>query len=555
MRIFWKDRSLRYLGCNAAFARDAGWASAAEVVGKDDSQFARNNQAEEYRREDQRVIDNNTAMLGRETMANTADGSTVWRRVSKLPLHDAHGVVIGLLGLYDDVTELVQSRALIHLRTKLLEIIVQSRRSLNELLEEMIRAAEATIPEVLGSVLLMDTEGRHLRHAAAPSLPPAFTNAINGIEIGPQIGSCGTAAYFAKEVIVSDIASDPRWRDYQAVAHASGLAACYSEPILDESGKVQGTFAMYWPRPKAPTASDLDAIRMMAKVAAIAIERQRTDQSLRESEARYQDLYDNAPDMFLSVDGDTGSLLNCNQTLLTTLGYTKEELIGQPVFVLYHPESIAAAHEAFAHFVRHGEVRNADLQARHKNGTPIAISLSTTAVRDVQGKVLYSRGIWRNITERVRLDETLHQTQLLLQSLLDNSPAIIYIKDPQGKYLLVNHLYETLMNTTQALVIGKTDRDIFPQSVADTFRSNDLQALASSTPIQNEVTAPTTIGPRTYIAVKFAIKNAAGGVVGIGGIATDITDAKRAAAQAQATKQLLNEAFERVTDAFVSLDD
>ena len=311
---------------------------------------------------------------------------------------------------------------------------------------------------------------------------------------------------------------------------------------------------MYWPYPKEATASDLDAIRMMAKVATLAIERHQADQSLRESEGRYQDWYDNAPDMFVSVDASTGSVINCNQALARTLGYSKEEMIGQPVYALYHPESLEAAKNVFERFVRQGEVRNSPLQLQRKDGTAVDVSLNTTAVRDTQGKVLYSRSIWRDITEQKRIDVTLQKTQQMLQSLLDYSPAIIAIKDTQGKYLLINHLFETLFNTTQAQVVGKTDFDLFPKATAEAFRRHDLQALEAEQAVQIEETAPTSDGPHDYLSVKFKLKNATGLVIGTGGIFTDITDQKRSAQQARVSQQLLHDAFERVTDSFVALD-
>lgn len=123
-------------------------------------------------------------------------------------------------------------------------------------------------------------------------------------------------------------------------------------------------------------------------------------QRTEESEARYQDLYDNAPDLFVSVEAATAKILRCNQTLATALGYTKDEIIGQPVFFVYHPDCLEAARAAFRSFVETGEVRDAELQLRRKDGSAIEVSLNVSAVRDGQGKVLYSRSVWRDITER-----------------------------------------------------------------------------------------------------------------------------------------------------------
>lgn len=114
LRVFWKDLDLRYLGCNTAFANDAGLSSPAELVGKDDFQMGWGDQAELYRQDDHRVIDSDQAKLGFEEPQTTPDGRQIWLRTSKVPLHDANGKVIGVLGIYDDITEQKNNEAKIH---------------------------------------------------------------------------------------------------------------------------------------------------------------------------------------------------------------------------------------------------------------------------------------------------------------------------------------------------------------------------------------------------------------------------------------------------------
>jgi len=135
----------------------------------------------------------------------------------------------------------------------------------------MILEVEKSVPEMLGSVLVLDEEGRHLHHGAAPSLPDAYIEAVNGREIGPCEGSCGTAAFRSERVIVSDIATDPLWTNYKELALSHGLAACWSEPICDESGQVLGTFAMYYRKRRAPQAFELKIVELMSGLTAIAI--------------------------------------------------------------------------------------------------------------------------------------------------------------------------------------------------------------------------------------------------------------------------------------------
>ena len=136
---------------------------------------------------------------------------------------------------------------------------------------------------VLGSILILD--GRHLRHGAAPSLPRAYCEAIDGAEIGPREGSCGTAAFSGKPVFVSDIETDPLWSEYKAVALPHGLRACWSTPIITANRKVLGTFAMYHREPREPTVRDLALVDLVTQTAALVIDRARARTALHEIEA------------------------------------------------------------------------------------------------------------------------------------------------------------------------------------------------------------------------------------------------------------------------------
>src|SRR6202030_2262018 len=131
----------------------------------------------------------------------------------------------------------------------------------------------------------MEPNGKRLRHGAAPSLPKAYTDAIDGLVIGPSVGSCGTAAYRAEQVIVSDIALNPLWTEFRALALAHSLRACWSTPIFSSEGKVIGTFAMYYRERRSPSRHEQDTIKHITHLAGVAIQRKLAETSRRESEA------------------------------------------------------------------------------------------------------------------------------------------------------------------------------------------------------------------------------------------------------------------------------
>jgi GAF domain-containing protein len=145
-----------------------------------------------------------------------------------------------------------------------------------ELLELICRSAEDySGHKMLASVLLLDEDGCHLRHGAAPSLPASYASAIDGLEIGPSVGSCGTAAYRKEPVFVADIASDPLWADYRELALRHGLRACWSVPIISGAHGVLGTFALYHRESRTPTGEEKEAIDLMTRIATLAMEHQR----------------------------------------------------------------------------------------------------------------------------------------------------------------------------------------------------------------------------------------------------------------------------------------
>src|SRR5215216_6607158 len=156
---------------------------------------------------------------------------------------------------------------------------------LSEILERLVLLIEAQAPGMLCSVLLLSEDGDHVRHGAAPSLPPEYVKAIDGSPIGPKHGSCGTAMYRGEPVVVTDILSDSLWEDYKDLALANGLRACWSTPILSGRGKVLGSFAMYYREPRTPTGEEAGLTQVATRIAALAIEHHAAQEILARTQA------------------------------------------------------------------------------------------------------------------------------------------------------------------------------------------------------------------------------------------------------------------------------
>jgi PAS domain-containing protein len=161
--------------------------------------------------------------------------------------------------------------------------------------------------------------------------------AVDGVNIGPRVGSCGTAAYRKETVIVSNINTDPLWADYRELALAYGLQAGWSTPILSAQETVLGTFAIYSREPRSPTPQERKLLEQFAHVASVAIEHTRAQESLRRSEAKYRDLIDVSPDAVYIIDTDLTYVL-ANPAGAELAGCTQEELIGTPIAETFVPE-------------------------------------------------------------------------------------------------------------------------------------------------------------------------------------------------------------------------
>jgi PAS domain S-box-containing protein len=144
---------------------------------------------------------------------------------------------------------------------------------------------------------------------------------------------------------------------------------------------------------------------------------------LLESEKKYQDLYDNAPDMFASVDAKTATIVNCNQTLANQLGYTKEDIVGRPIFDMYTQDSAEYSKEKlFPVFLRTGTIEGEELQLQRKDGSTLDVSLNVSAIRNEKGDIIHSRSIWRDINERKQAEEE-HINRVKLQAVLETAGA------------------------------------------------------------------------------------------------------------------------------------
>ena len=289
--------------------------------------------------------------------------------------------------------------------------LIAGGKPLGLALKAIVQAVEAEDPEILCSVLLLDAERRRLTLGAAPSLPDFYNRAIEGLEIGPSVGSCGTAAYLGRRVTVDDIQSNPLWTDFRELAAEAGLAACWSEPIRALDGAVVGTFAIYHRQISKPNKEDIAFIEAAAQLAASAIDRRRAEEELAASEARARlsaqqametaqnlsSFFDVSADLMCIRDLD-GRFVQVNRAWETLLGHPVETLQGAPLLSLLHPDDIEATRANMDRAESEGDVNG--LVNRYRRADGSYCQLEWRARR--RGDLVF--GVARDVTERRRIE-------------------------------------------------------------------------------------------------------------------------------------------------------
>lgn len=277
------------------------------------------------------------------------------------------------------------------------------------------------------------------------------------------------------------------------------------------------------------------------------------EEALRESESRYHDLYDNAPDMYLSVDPQTRRIVECNQTTVRKTGFAKDEIIGKPVMEMYHPDSADKARQAFQNFITKGEVRNTELQVCCKDESLLDVSLNVSAVRDKNGNVILSRSSWNDISDRRKAEKILEESQQRFRTIMENVDLISVNLDTNGNITFANDYFLKLTGWQREEVFGQNWFKLFipPDVELRQVLNKDLEKGKLPPNHQNEIM--TRKGERRLINwSNYGLRDARGENAGIAGIGVDVTEQKLATEALKQSEAKLKEAV-ATKDKFFSI--
>lgn len=415
---------------------------------------------------------------------------------------------------------------------------------LSEVLSVVVRTIETlTSEEVLGSILILDDSGTRLLHGAAPSLPKAYNDAIHGIEIGPTVGSCGTAAFTRKPVFVKDITSDPLWASFKELAAEHGLRACWSIPVLSREGNVLATFAVYHRVVAEPTAEDLEVVELLGHTTGILLEQDRSTRRLRAQQeqrnAQMAALFEHAPAAIAVLRGPDHVFEVANARYTALLGgraligkgvrEALPELEGQGLF-----ELLDASYSSGAPYV--GNATRV-LFRRTPDG-PLDEGFFDFVYQPIpgdDGKTDALLIVAFEVTELVRARLRAEESEELLKTFVDNLPELAWTALPDGHIDFYNRRWYEYTGTTFEEMQGwgweKVHDPVLLPKVVERWK----HSLTTGEPFEMEFTLRGSDGiPRWFLTRVAPVRNASGAITRWFGTNTNIDEIKASRALADA---------------------
>jgi len=253
----------------------------------------------------------------------------------------------------------------------------------------------------------------------------------------------------------------------------------------------------------------------------------RAQMELEAARDRYVDLYDFSPAGYLALD-TSGTIVEANLRAGMLFGINRNKLIGQSLARLLASDDQDLFHRHCQDVLKTGTRQTCEVHLRKKAGAASCVYLASLAIQEEPGRITQWRTAILDVTERERTEDALRESEERFRAIMDNSPTMVFLKDTGGRYLQVNRKFEDRFHVANRDLVGKTDQHIFPPEQEAVFRANDRKVLEAGRPMEFEEVALHDDGPHTSIVMKFPLLDAQGECYALCGIATDITDRKRA---------------------------
>ena len=453
-----------------------------------------------------------------------------------------------------------QAESLLAAEKRTLEMMANGA-SLSEVLNDLCASIDAHAPPVASMVCLMDPDGKELFPGAGPHIPAALTAAITPWPIGPNRGSCGTAAFTKQRVIIPDISNDPRWPDKaRDLALNHGFCAAWSEPLISKDGEVLGTFCLSYAEPRIPNNRDLELIQAAAHIALIAIELERSRLALknavveiRNSENKLRTIIDTIPGFVCTLSA-AGEVELVNRQVLEYFGKTMEELKNWATSNVVHPDDLPCVVDSWKHSIETGQPYDLELRQRRADGVYRWFQSRALPTRDTEGRFTGWYMLLTDIDDRKRAEDALRLNEHDLRLIVDSIPGFVSTANAVGEVELVNR---------QVLeYFGKTTEELKNWATSDALHPDDLPRLTEAYRHSIETGRPRDVETRSRGADGvyrwFHLRSrpqldAEGRVVRWYTLATDIDKRKRAEAELEKAFEEIKRLKDRLHDENVVL--
>src|SRR5580658_10378328 len=481
-----------------------------------------------------------------------SDGAFHWFLLRREPLPDKTGAVVRWYGTGIDVEEGNHKEMLRVAEKRTLELIADGAslsRVLNELCAAIDEYASAT-----SFVCLLDRDSNQLVPIAGPHVPAAYATAITPWPIGPNRGSCGTAAFTKMQVIVPDVSNDPQWPDeVRSVALEHGIRAAWSEPLISTSGEVLGTFCISYSEPRTPNIRDLELIEAAGHIARIAIERQRSQEALRtalnkveNSETKLRQVIDTIPALaWCILPAGPPEFLNKRWHEYT--GLSPEESQGWGYQAAFHPDDIPRLMETWRELVVSGEPGEIEVRLRRHDGVYRWFLSRHEPFRDESGKIIRWYGTSTDIETLRQTQEKLREDERELRRITDAIPQAIVVQDPTGGPIYANQATLDYTGMTAKDVVAPNFRErIFHPDDLQRLRGKRRAALVRGIPFEVEQRALRKDGQYRWFLTRYnPFRNEQGQLIRWYATGTDIDDRVRAEERTRNENLALREQIDR----------
>ncbi len=484
--IFYKDKGNRFLRVNKAFA-EAMEMSKDRLEGRSLFDLYPREQAESYWNDDKEVMAFGTPKLGIVEQMQSKKGLR-WVQTDKIPYRDASGNIIGIIGFAVDITE---------------------RKEAEDALRKSEQRWQTTVSSIGDAVITTDLDGKvTFLNRIAEGLTGWFLAEASGRPLDEVF--CIVNAHTRGKVESPVIRVLKEGLVVGLANHTILLKKSGGEIPIDDSG--------------APIRDKEGKVTGVVLIFRNITERKKAEEKI----AQQALMISNVNDAIIGYSTEQ-NVTFWNKAAERLYGYTAEEVFGKFGFDLLKPQYIdVTRQELLDKIAMRGHFETESVR-QTKNGGSVYVEAHVILLRDEAGKPIGYVSVDRDITERKKAEEDLRESQSLLQNIIDGSPSFIFLKDKDGRFITINKRLEESFGMKRKELKGKTDYDIFPKEVADSYRKNDLQVLKTKQTLQTEEIFDSPDGKKyTLLANKFPLFDASGEVTAICGISTDITERKKA---------------------------